>query len=135
MVSEVELCVVFKCQLIEQELCDVLFCWKVVKFVKFNVIVYVKENMIIGIGVGQMSCVYFVKIVGIKVVDEGLEVKGFVMVFDVFFLFCDGIDVVVVVGVSCVIQSGGLICDEEVIVVVDEYGIVMIFIDMCYFCY
>lgn len=135
MVGVEELCVVIKCQLSEQELCDVLFCWKVVKFVKFNVIVYVKNNMIIGIGVGQMSCVYFVKIVGIKVVDEGLEVKGFLMVFDVFFLFCDGIDVVVVVGVICVIQFGGFICDDEVIVVVDEYGIVMFFIDMCYFCY
>lgn len=135
MVGAEELRVVIKRQSSEQELRDALFCWKVAKFVKFNVIVYVKNNMIIGIGAGQMSRVYFVKIVGIKAVDEGLEVKGFSMVFDAFFSFRDGIDVVVVAGVICVIQFGGFIRDDEVIVVVDEYGIAMFFIDMRYFRY
>lgn len=103
MIGEVDLKVVIKCVLDEVEMWDLLFCWKVVKFVKFNVIVYVKNCQIIGVGVGQMSWVYSVKIVGIKVVDEGLFVFGLVMVLDVFFFFCDGIDVVVEVGICVVI--------------------------------
>lgn len=130
-----ELKVVSKLVLIDKQFIDLLFVWKVVKFVKFNVIVYVKDNCMIGVGVGQMSCVYLVCIVGIKVVDVNLVVEGLVMVFDVFFLFWDGIDVVVVVGIKVVIQLGGLMCDVEVIVVVDEYGLVMVFIGVCYFCY
>lgn len=130
-----ELIVVSKFVFIDKQFVDLLFVWKVVKFVKFNVIVYVKDNCIIGVGVGQMSWVYLVCIVGIKVVDVNLVVDGLVMVFDVFFLFCDGIDVVVVVGIKVVIQLGGLMCDNEVIVVVDEYGLVMVFIGVCYFCY
>lgn len=103
MVGAEELRVVTKRQPSEQELRDALFCWKVAKFVKFNAIVYAKNNMTIGIGAGQMSRVYFAKIAGIKAADEGLEVKGFLMAFDAFFLFCDGIDAAAAAGVTCVI--------------------------------
>lgn len=135
MIKVEDLKIVICCVFIEQEIYDLIFVWKVVKFVKFNVIVYVRNCQIVGVGVGQMSWVNFVWIVVIKVEYVGLEVKGVVMVFDVFFLFCDGIDNVVKVGIIVVIQLGGLMCDNEVIVVVDEVDIVMVFIGMCYFCY
>ncbi|HAW91385.1 TPA: bifunctional phosphoribosylaminoimidazolecarboxamide formyltransferase/inosine monophosphate cyclohydrolase, partial [Candidatus Azambacteria bacterium] len=82
-----DLKVVTKRQPTEQELTDLLFCWKVAKFVKSNAIVYVKDSMTIGVGAGQMSRVYSAKIAGIKAADENLEVKGSVMASDAFFPF------------------------------------------------
>ncbi|MEM6052997.1 bifunctional phosphoribosylaminoimidazolecarboxamide formyltransferase/IMP cyclohydrolase [Erwinia sp. P7711] len=133
MVEESQLRVVSKRQPTEQELRDALFCWKVAKFVKSNAIVYARDNMTIGIGAGQMSRVYSAKIAGIKASDEGLEVKGSAMASDAFFPFRDGIDAAAAVGVSCVIQPGGSIRDEEVIAAADEHGIAMIFTDMRHF--
>lgn len=133
MVGSDELRVVTKRQPGEQELRDALFCWKVAKFVKSNAIVYAKENMTIGIGAGQMSRVYSAKIAGIKAGDEGLEVKGSAMASDAFFPFRDGIDAAAAVGVTCVIQPGGSIRDEEVIAAADEHGIAMIFTGMRHF--
>ncbi|WLS78665.1 bifunctional phosphoribosylaminoimidazolecarboxamide formyltransferase/IMP cyclohydrolase [Erwinia pyri] len=133
MVAESQLRVVSKRQPTEQELRDALFCWKVAKFVKSNAIVYARDNMTIGIGAGQMSRVYSAKIAGIKASDEGLEVKGSAMASDAFFPFRDGIDAAAAVGVSCVIQPGGSIRDEEVIAAADEHGIAMIFTDMRHF--
>ncbi|PWV99780.1 bifunctional phosphoribosylaminoimidazolecarboxamide formyltransferase/IMP cyclohydrolase [Mangrovibacter plantisponsor] len=133
MVGESELRVVTKRQPSAEELRDALFCWKVAKFVKSNAIVYAKENMTIGIGAGQMSRVYSAKIAGIKAGDEGLEVKGSAMASDAFFPFRDGIDAAAAVGVSCVIQPGGSIRDEEVIAAADEHGIAMIFTGMRHF--
>lgn len=117
----------------EQELRDALFCWKVAKFVKSNAIVYARDNMTIGIGAGQMSRVYSAKIAGIKAADEGLEVKGSAMASDAFFPFRDGIDAAAAVGVTCVIQPGGSIRDDEVIAAANEHGIAMIFTDMRHF--
>ncbi|HGY5136583.1 MAG: bifunctional phosphoribosylaminoimidazolecarboxamide formyltransferase/IMP cyclohydrolase [Citrobacter sp.] len=133
MVSEGELRVVSKRQPTEQELRDALFCWKVAKFVKSNAIVYAKENMTIGIGAGQMSRVYSAKIAGIKAADEGLEVQGSSMASDAFFPFRDGIDAAAAAGVTCVIQPGGSIRDDEVIAAADEHGIAMVFTDMRHF--
>ncbi|MCT4708953.1 bifunctional phosphoribosylaminoimidazolecarboxamide formyltransferase/IMP cyclohydrolase [Enterobacteriaceae bacterium H11S18] len=133
MVSAADLRVVSKRKPSEQELRDALFCWKVAKFVKSNAIVYARENMTIGIGAGQMSRVYSAKIAGIKAADEGLEVKGSAMASDAFFPFRDGIDAAAAVGVSCVIQPGGSIRDDEVIAAADEHGIAMIFTDMRHF--
>lgn len=128
-----QLRVVSKRQPTEQELRDALFCWKVAKFVKSNAIVYARDNMTIGIGAGQMSRVYSAKIAGIKAGDEGLEVKGSAMASDAFFPFRDGIDAAAAVGVSCVIQPGGSIRDDEVIAAADEHGIAMIFTEMRHF--
>ncbi|WP_288477009.1 bifunctional phosphoribosylaminoimidazolecarboxamide formyltransferase/IMP cyclohydrolase [uncultured Pantoea sp.] len=133
MVDASQLRVVSKRQPSEQELRDALFCWKVAKFVKSNAIVYARDGMTIGIGAGQMSRVYSAKIAGIKAGDEGLEVKGSAMASDAFFPFRDGIDAAAAVGVSCVIQPGGSIRDEEVIAAADEHGIAMIFTDMRHF--
>ena len=133
MVEASQLRVVSQRQPTEQELRDALFCWKVAKFVKSNAIVYARDNMTVGIGAGQMSRVYSAKIAGIKAADEGLEVKGSAMASDAFFPFRDGIDAAAAVGVTCVIQPGGSIRDEEVIAAADEHGIAMIFTDMRHF--
>ncbi|MDX5630910.1 MULTISPECIES: bifunctional phosphoribosylaminoimidazolecarboxamide formyltransferase/IMP cyclohydrolase [unclassified Brenneria] len=133
MVGAAQLRVVTERQPSEQELRDALFCWKVAKFVKSNAIVYAKDNMTIGIGAGQMSRVYSAKIAGIKAGDEGLEVKGSAMASDAFFPFRDGIDAAAAVGITCVIQPGGSIRDDEVIAAANEHGIAMIFTDMRHF--
>lgn len=133
MVTEAGLRVVSQRQPTAQELRDALFCWKVAKFVKSNAIVYARDNMTIGIGAGQMSRVYSAKIAGIKAADEGLEVAGSAMASDAFFPFRDGIDAAAAVGITCVIQPGGSIRDDEVIAAADEHGIAMIFTDMRHF--
>ncbi len=117
----------------EQELSDLLFAWKVAKFVKSNAIVYTKNNRTIGIGAGQMSRVYSARIAGIKAADEGLEVTGSVMASDAFFPFRDGIDAAAEAGISAVIQPGGSIRDDEVIAAANEHNIAMVFTGMRHF--
>lgn len=116
-----------------QEMYDALFCWKVAKFVKSNAIVYAQNNMTVGIGAGQMSRVYSAKFAGIKAADEGLKIKGCAMASDAFFPFRDGIDAAAAVGVSCVIQPGGSVRDDEVIAAANEHGIAMLFTGMRHF--
>ena len=117
----------------DAELDDLLFAWKVAKFVKSNAIVYVKNNMTIGVGAGQMSRVYSAKIAGIKAADENLEVKGSVMASDAFFPFRDGIDAAHEAGITAVIQPGGSMRDDEVIAAANEHGMAMVFTGMRHF--
>ncbi|PKM13542.1 MAG: bifunctional phosphoribosylaminoimidazolecarboxamide formyltransferase/inosine monophosphate cyclohydrolase [Gammaproteobacteria bacterium HGW-Gammaproteobacteria-3] len=117
----------------EQELADLLFVWKVAKFVKSNAIVYGKDNQTIGIGAGQMSRVYSARIAAIKAADEGLEVRGAVMASDAFFPFRDGIDSAAEAGITAVIQPGGSMRDAEVIAAADEHNMAMVFTDMRHF--
>ncbi|KDM91980.1 bifunctional phosphoribosylaminoimidazolecarboxamide formyltransferase/IMP cyclohydrolase [Photobacterium galatheae] len=133
MVGLADLKVVTKRQPTEEELRDALFCWKVAKYVKSNAIVYAKGNMTIGVGAGQMSRVYSAKIAGIKAADENLEVAGSVMASDAFFPFRDGIDAAAEAGITCVIQPGGSMRDEEVIAAADEHGMAMVFTGMRHF--
>jgi phosphoribosylaminoimidazolecarboxamide formyltransferase/IMP cyclohydrolase len=133
MVSVDDLTVVSKRQPSEAELKDALFCWKVAKYVKSNAIVYAKGDMTIGVGAGQMSRVYSAKIAGIKAADENLKVEGTVMASDAFFPFRDGIDAAAEAGVTCVIQPGGSMRDDEVIAAADEHGMTMIFTGMRHF--
>ncbi len=116
-----------------EELADLLFVWKVAKFVKSNAIVYGKNRQTIGIGAGQMSRVYSAKIAGIKAQDEGLEVTGSVMASDAFFPFRDGIDSAASVGITAIIQPGGSMRDNEVIAAADEHNIAMVFTGMRHF--
>ncbi|HHM04564.1 MAG TPA: bifunctional phosphoribosylaminoimidazolecarboxamide formyltransferase/IMP cyclohydrolase [Gammaproteobacteria bacterium] len=116
-----------------EELNDLLFAWRVAKYVKSNAIVYAKERMTIGIGAGQMSRVYSARIAGIKAADEGLEVHGSVMASDAFFPFRDGIDAAAEAGVSAVIQPGGSLRDEEIIRAADEHGLAMVFTGVRHF--
>ena len=112
---------------------DLLFAWKVAKAVKSNAIVYVKNEMTIGVGAGQMSRVYSAKIAGIKASDEGLVVEGSVMASDAFFPFRDGIDAAAQAGIKAIIQPGGSMRDDEVIAAANEHGIAMVFTGMRHF--
>lgn len=117
----------------EQELKDLIFAWKVAKFVKSNAIVYAKGEQTVGVGAGQTSRVNSARIAGIKASHAGLEVEGAVMASDAFFPFRDGIDNAAKVGIKAVIQPGGSMRDEEVIAAADEAGIAMVFTGMRHF--
>lgn len=117
----------------EQELADLLFAWKVGKFVKSNAIVYCKDGRTIGVGAGQMSRIYSAKIAGIKAADENLEVAGSAMASDAFFPFRDGIDFAAETGITAVIQPGGSMRDNEVIAAADEHNMAMVFTGMRHF--
>jgi phosphoribosylaminoimidazolecarboxamide formyltransferase/IMP cyclohydrolase len=117
----------------EKELEDLLFAWKVAKYVKSNAIIYARDKQTIGIGAGQMSRVYSAKIAGIKASDENLQVPGSVMASDAFFPFRDGIDAAAEAGIRAIIQPGGSIRDEEVIAAADEADIAMVFTGMRHF--
>jgi phosphoribosylaminoimidazolecarboxamide formyltransferase/IMP cyclohydrolase len=133
MVDLADLKVVSKRQPTEAEMSDLLFSWKVAKFVKSNAIVYVKNSATVGVGAGQMSRVYSAKIAGIKAADENLVVEGSVMASDAFFPFRDGIDAAAEAGISCVIQPGGSMRDDEVIAAADEHNMAMVFTGMRHF--
>jgi len=117
----------------EQQMADLLFAWKVAKFVKSNAIIYANSNMTIGVGAGQMSRINSARIAGIKAEHAKLEVKGSVMASDAFFPFRDGIDNAAAVGISAVIQPGGSMRDDEVIAAADEAGMAMVFTGMRHF--
>ena len=117
----------------DSEMHDLIFAWKVAKSVKSNAIVYVKNQMTIGIGAGQMSRIYSAKIAGIKAADENLEVEGSVMASDAFFPFRDGIDAAANAGISSIIHPGGSMRDDEVIAAANEHGISMIFTGIRHF--
>jgi phosphoribosylaminoimidazolecarboxamide formyltransferase/IMP cyclohydrolase len=133
MVEQSDLKVVSEIQPTSQQLDDLLFCWKVAKYVKSNAIVYAKDNSTIGVGAGQMSRVYSAKIAGIKAADESLVVAGSVMASDAFFPFRDGIDAAAEAGIKAVIQPGGSMRDQEVIDAANDHGIAMVFTGMRHF--
>jgi phosphoribosylaminoimidazolecarboxamide formyltransferase/IMP cyclohydrolase len=110
-----------------------LFAWKVAKFVKSNAIVFAKNGQTVGVGAGQMSRINSARIAAIKAEHAGLEVAGSVMASDAFFPFRDGIDNAAQSGISCVIQPGGSMRDEEVIAAADEAGMAMVFTGMRHF--
>jgi len=117
----------------DQQMQDLLFAWRVAKFVKSNAIVYAREGQTIGIGAGQMSRVDSARIAQRKAADANLEVAGSVMASDAFLPFRDGLDTAAQAGVSAVIQPGGSIRDDEVIAAADEAGIAMLFTGMRHF--
>ncbi len=117
----------------EAEIHDLIFAWKVAKYVKSNAIVYAKNRQTIGIGAGQMSRVNSARIAAIKAEHAGLNVHQSVMASDAFFPFRDGIDNAAKVGISCIIQPGGSMRDNEVIAAADEHDIAMVFTGMRHF--
>jgi len=132
-VTRDELKVVTRLAPSEAQFGDLLFAWKVAKFVKSNAIVYAKDSRTIGVGAGQMSRVYSARIAGIKAGDAGLIVPGSVMASDAFFPFRDGIDAAADAGIKAVIQPGGSMRDNEVIAAADEHGIAMVFTGVRHF--
>ncbi|MCE1163655.1 MAG: bifunctional phosphoribosylaminoimidazolecarboxamide formyltransferase/IMP cyclohydrolase, partial [Thiomonas sp.] len=125
--------VVSKRQPSADEMRDLLFAWRVAKFVKSNAIVYAKDNATIGVGAGQMSRVNSARIAAIKAEHAGLPVPGSVMASDAFFPFRDGIDNAAQAGISAVIQPGGSMRDAEVIAAADEHGMAMVLTGMRHF--
>jgi phosphoribosylaminoimidazolecarboxamide formyltransferase/IMP cyclohydrolase len=115
------------------QLDDLLFAWKVAKFVKSNAIVFCGDGRTLGVGAGQMSRVDSARIAAIKAQNAGLSLSGSVVASDAFFPFRDGLDVVVDAGASCVIQPGGSMRDDEVIAAADERGIAMVFTGVRHF--
>ena len=128
-----ELKVVTKLAPTDAQLGDLLFAWRVAKFVKSNAIVYARDLRTIGVGAGQMSRVYSARIAGIKAADADLVVEGSVMASDAFFPFRDGIDAAAAAGIKAVIQPGGSMRDAEVIAAADEHGIAMVFTGVRHF--
>ena len=125
-VQPAELRVVTKRQPTAKEMDDLLFAWRVAKYVKSNAIVFCGGGMTLGVGAGQMSRVDSARIASIKAQNAGLTLAGSAVASDAFFPFRDGLDVVVAAGATCVIQPGGSMRDDEVIAAADEQNIAMI---------
>ncbi|HEX7719291.1 MAG TPA: bifunctional phosphoribosylaminoimidazolecarboxamide formyltransferase/IMP cyclohydrolase, partial [Woeseiaceae bacterium] len=115
------------------QIADLLFAWRVAKFVKSNAIVFCRDGMTLGVGAGQMSRVYSTRIAAIKAADQGLELSGSVMASDAFFPFRDGLDSAAEHGIAAIVQPGGSVRDEEVIAAANEHGIAMVFTGMRHF--
>ncbi|HAT39818.1 bifunctional phosphoribosylaminoimidazolecarboxamide formyltransferase/IMP cyclohydrolase [Polynucleobacter necessarius] len=126
-VLENEMRVVSKRLPTPSEMHDMMFAWRVAKFVKSNAIVYCANSMTLGIGAGQMSRVDSAHMASIKAENAGLSLKGSAVASDAFFPFRDGLDLVVNGGASCAIQPGGSMRDDEIIAAANEHGIAMIF--------
>jgi phosphoribosylaminoimidazolecarboxamide formyltransferase/IMP cyclohydrolase len=126
-VVQAELRVVSKRQPTPTELADMMFAWRVAKFVKSNAIVYCANGMTLGIGAGQMSRVDSARMASIKAENAGLSLASSAVASDAFFPFRDGLDVVVAAGATCAIQPGGSMRDEEIIAAANEHGIAMVF--------
>jgi phosphoribosylaminoimidazolecarboxamide formyltransferase / IMP cyclohydrolase len=128
-----DLKVVSKAQPTQQQLQDLLFAWKVAKYVKSNAIVFCAGGMTLGVGAGQMSRLDSARIASIKAQHASLSLQGTAVASDAFFPFRDGLDVVVDAGATCVIQPGGSMRDPEVIAAADERGVVMVFTGVRHF--
>jgi phosphoribosylaminoimidazolecarboxamide formyltransferase/IMP cyclohydrolase len=115
------------------QLADLLFAWRVAKFVKSNTIVFAHDGMTLGVGAGQMSRIDSARIASIKAKEAGLSLAGSAAASDAFFPFRDGLDVVVDAGATCVIQPGGSMRDEEVIAAANERGVAMVFTGVRHF--
>ena len=115
------------------QLSDLLFAWRVAKYVKSNAIVYAKDHRTIGVGAGQMSRVVSAKIAALKADEAGLIVPGSVLASDAFFPFRDGVDAAAAAGIKAMIQPGGSMRDNEVIEAANEHGIAMVFTGVRHF--
>jgi phosphoribosylaminoimidazolecarboxamide formyltransferase/IMP cyclohydrolase len=117
----------------KQQMSDLLFAWRVAKFVKSNAIVFCKDGMTLGVGAGQMSRVDSARIASIKAENSGHGLATSVVASDAFFPFRDGVDVVAKAGASAIIQPGGSIRDDEVIAAADEHEVAMVFTGVRHF--
>ena len=106
---------------------DLLFAWRVAKYVKSNAIVFCGGGMTLGVGAGQMNRADSTRIAVLKAANAGLTVAGACVASDAFFPFRDGLDILAEAGAKAVIQPGGSIRDEEVIDAANEHGIAMVY--------
>lgn len=117
----------------EEQMEDLLFAWKVVRFVKSNAIVFAAQGTTLGVGAGQMSRLDSARIAAIKAKEAGLSLAGSCAASDAFFPFRDGLDAIADAGARCIIQPGGSVRDAEVIAAADERGVAMVFTGMRHF--
>jgi phosphoribosylaminoimidazolecarboxamide formyltransferase / IMP cyclohydrolase len=117
----------------DRELADLLFAWRVCKFVKSNAIVFARDGATVGVGAGQMSRVYSIRLAAQKATDEKLSVAGAVMASDAYSPFRDNMDVAAGYGIRAVIQPGGSKRDPEVIAAADEHDMAMVFTGIRHF--
>ena len=115
------------------QLADLLFAWRVAKFVKSNAIVFAKGGMTLGVGAGQMSRLDSARIAAIKAKAAGLTLQGSVAASDAFFPFRDGLDAIAKAGAVAVIQPGGSVRDDEVIAAANERKVAMVFTGVRHF--
>jgi phosphoribosylaminoimidazolecarboxamide formyltransferase/IMP cyclohydrolase len=115
------------------QLADLLFAWRVAKFVKSNAVVFCARGRTLGIGAGQMSRVDAARVAALKAQNTGLSLAGSVVASDAFFPFRDGVDLVAQAGAKAVIQPGGSVRDDEVIAAADELGLAMVFTGVRHF--
>ena len=132
-VTAAEFKVVTKKQPTDAQLADLLFAWRVAKFVKSNAIVFCADGCTLGVGAGQMSRIDSARIASIKAQNAGLTLAGSVVASDAFFPFRDGLDVVIDAGAVAVVQPGGSVRDDSVIAAADERGIAMVFTGVRHF--
>jgi phosphoribosylaminoimidazolecarboxamide formyltransferase/IMP cyclohydrolase len=132
-ITEADLRVVTRRAPTATETADLLFAWRVARYVKSNAIVFCAGGMTLGVGAGQMSRIDSARIASIKAANAGLDLTGSVVASDAFFPFRDGLDVVVDAGATCVIQPGGSVRDQEVIAAADERGVAMVFTGVRHF--
>jgi phosphoribosylaminoimidazolecarboxamide formyltransferase/IMP cyclohydrolase len=128
-----DLKVVTQAQPSPSQLQDLLFAWKVAKFVKSNAIVFCKDGMTMGVGAGQMSRLDSARIASIKAGHANLSLSGTVAASDAFFPFRDGLDVIADHGATAVIQPGGSLRDDEIIAAANDRGMVMVFTGVRHF--
>jgi phosphoribosylaminoimidazolecarboxamide formyltransferase/IMP cyclohydrolase len=112
---------------------DLLFAWRVCKFVKSNAIVFARTGATLGVGAGQMSRIHATRIAAIKAAEQSLDIAGAVLASDAFLPFRDGLDAAAEYGISALIQPGGSLRDAEVIAAADEHDIAMVFTGMRHF--
>lgn len=117
----------------KEQLTDLLFAWRVVKYVKSNAIVYAQGGLTLGIGAGQPSRVMSARIAALKAGEAKFELAGSVMASDAFLPFRDSVDAAAQAGVSAIIQPGGSMRDKETIAAADEHNISMVFTGMRHF--
>lgn len=128
-----DLKVVTKLQPTPEQLGELLFAWKVVRYAKSNAIVYTRDRMTLGVGAGQMSRVFSAQIAVMKAAEAGLDLRGSALASDAFFPFRDGVDAAAAAGASCIIQPGGSVRDQECIDAADEHGMAMVFTGIRHF--
>lgn len=125
-----EITTVTKKQVSEEEMKDLLFGYKIVKHVKSNAIVLVKNGQTLGVGAGQMNRVGSCQI---ALEQAGEKAKGAILASDAFFPMRDSVDLAAKYGISSIIQPGGSIKDQESIDACDENNMSMAFVKMRHF--
>lgn len=133
-----DMCVT-KVQPTEEQLTDLQFAWRIVKHVKSNAIVVVKDGKTLGVGAGQMNRVGSAGI-ALKQAEEALAAEGkdirkegLVMGSDGFFPFGDSVESAAQYGIAAIVQPGGSVRDEESIEAANRHGITMLFTGMRHF--